>query len=99
MNKKQGMGSPGKEDLVFPIWKAEGQIKEQLHRGVKTINGSVVAVAISSSAFTYVRKIGNELVVKYVEGCVVTTASAKLAGEEVKLYDVSVHNICSRVDL
>jgi vacuolar-type H+-ATPase subunit E/Vma4 len=102
MTQKQNITSvsPQTNDSFFPIWRLERQVAEQLRRGVKTIDGSTVAVSIGSSTFTYVRKIGNELVVKYVEGCVVVTASAKLAeGEEVKVYDVSVHNICSRVDI
>jgi hypothetical protein len=44
-------------------------------------------------------KFADDLVVKYVEGCVVVTASAKLLGEEAKVYDVAMHNICSEVDI
>ncbi len=87
------------EDPVFPMWKLERQVAEQLRRGVKTLSGSVVAVSIGSSMFTYVAKHGNELVVKYVDGCVAVTASAEVVGEEVKVYDVSVRNICSSADI
>jgi hypothetical protein len=87
------------KDPVFPIWKLEGQVREQLRRGVKTLSDSVVAVSVGSSAFTYVRMIGDDLVVKYVDQCVAVTASAKLVGEEAKVYNVTVHNICSKVDL
>ena len=93
-----GASSPIK-DPVFPIWKIEEQVREQLRSGVKTLGGAVVAVAVGSSAFTYIKKYDNELVVKYVDGCVAVTASARLVGEEVKAYNVDVHNICSRVDL
>jgi len=102
MNQKQnssvGASSPP-DGPVFPIWKVERQIAEQLHRGVKTIDGSVVAVSVGSSMFTYVRHRDNVLVVKYIDGCIAVTASAEVAGEEVKVYNVSVHNICSAVDL
>jgi hypothetical protein len=97
-NKSAGEMLPHK-DPVFPIWKLEGQVREQLRRGVKTLSGSVVAVSVGSSAFTYIRKYDNDLIVKYIDGCVTVTASAKLMGEEVKVYDVAVHNICSKVDL
>ncbi len=101
MNKEKRVGlvegtSPLDRDL--PIWRLERQIAEQLRRGVE-VNGSVVAVSVGSSMFTYVRLIGNDLIVKYIEGCVVVTVSAKAVGEEVKVYNVAVHNICSAVDL
>jgi len=103
-DRKQDMGSAGvspqpNKDLVFPIWRLEGRVREQLRQGVKTLSGSVVALAVSSSMFTYVRMIGNELIVKYVEGCVAVSASALLTGEEVKVYDATIHNICSGVDI
>ncbi len=104
MNSQQNIDSVGasprpNEDPVFPMWKLERQVAEQLRRGVKTLSGSVVAVSIGSSAFTYVRRIGGDLVVKYVDGCVAVTAFAKLLGEEAKVHNVTVHNICSAVDL
>lgn len=49
--------------------------------------------------FTYVRRNADELIIKYIDGCVVITAYAKLAGEEAKVYNVTAHNICSRVEL
>jgi len=93
-----GMSPPDK-DYVFPLWKIERQIAEQLRRGVKVRDGSDVAMSVGSSMFAYVRKIGDELIIKYVEGCIAVTVSAVLMGEEAKVYDVSVHNICSRVEL
>ncbi len=101
MSSKQNINSVSSQtnDLVFPLWKLERQVAEQLRRGVKTQSGSVVAVSVGSSMFTYVRHHGGVLVVKYIEGCVAVTASAEVAEEEVKVYDVSVHNICSRVDI
>jgi len=93
-----GASSPVK-DPVFPLWKIERQVAEQLRRGVKVLDGSVVAVSTGSSMFTYVRKIDNELIIKYVEGCIAVTVSAVLIGEEVKVHNVTVHNICSGVEL
>jgi len=99
-DKSPGGMPPLVENLVFPVWQLERQVAEQLRRGVKTLSGSVVAVSVGSSMFTYIRKQVNELIVKYIDGCVVVTASAwLLAEEEVKVYDVSIHNICSSVDL
>jgi hypothetical protein len=94
-----GASSPPNKDTVFQIWKLDGQVREQLLRGVKTLGGAEVAVAIRSSAFTYIKKYDKELIIKYVDGCAVVTAYAKLAGEEVKAYNVTVHNICSKVDI
>jgi hypothetical protein len=97
-DKSAGEMSPHK-DPVFPIWELEGQVREQLRRGVKVLGGSVVAVSVGSSSFTYVRMSADDLVVKYVDGCVAVTASAKQVEEEAKVYNVTVHNICSKVDL
>jgi hypothetical protein len=94
-----GASSPLNNDAVFSVWKLEGQVREQLRRGVKTTNGSVVALSVGSSTLTYVRIIGNELIVKYVEGCVVVSAPALLAGEEVKVYDATIYNICSGANI
>jgi hypothetical protein len=91
--------SPLGKDPIFPIWKLEEQVREQLRRGVRTLSGAVVAASIGSSMFTYVSKTGDKLLVKYVDGCVVITAYAILMGEEVKVNNVTVHNICSRVDI
>jgi hypothetical protein len=98
MSQKQNTGSPPNEN---PVWKLEGQVREQLRRGVKVLGGAVVAVSVGSSMFTYIKKLDNELIVKYIDGCVVVTASAWLLAteEEVKVYDVSIYNICSKVDL
>jgi hypothetical protein len=94
-----GVPSPSK-DPGFPMWRLERQVAEQLRYGVRSADGSVVAVSIGSGMFTYVRRVGSELIVKYVEGCVAVTASAKLVEEtKVQVYDVSIHNICSAVDL
>ena len=97
-------GMPPLENPVFPIWQLERQVAEQLHRGVRTTDGSVVAISVGSSMFTFVKKVGDDLIVKYVDCCIVVSASAKLVGnklvkKEVKVYDVTVHNICSKVDL
>ena len=94
-----GASPPHIKDPVFSIWKLEEQVREQLRRGVRTPGGAEVAVATGSFAFTYIKKYDSELVVKYVEGCVAITATAKLAGEEAKVYNVTAHNICSRVEL
>lgn len=99
MSQEKPTGSPPKEDPVFPIWKMEEQIKEQLWRGVKTLGGAVVAVTVGSSTFTYIRRFDDELTVKYVDGCVVVTASAILTEEGAKVHNVSVYNICSSVDI
>jgi hypothetical protein len=81
------------------IWKLEEQVREQLRRGVRVLGGAVVAASVGSSAFTYIKKYDNELIIKYVDGCVAVTASVRMAGEEAKVYNVTVHNICSRVDI
>jgi len=94
-----GASHPPVKTMFFPIWKLEEQVREQLRRGVKTPGGAEVAVAVGSSAFSYIKKYDNELIIKYVEGCVAITATAKLIGEEAKVYNVDVHNICSKVDL
>jgi len=86
-------------DPVFPMWQLERQVAEQLRRGVRTADGSVVAISVGSSMFTFVRKVGDDLIVKYVDCCVAVSVSAKLVGEEAKVYSVTVHNICSEVDL
>jgi len=93
-----GESSPVK-DPVFPLWKIERQVAEQLRHGVKLLSGAEVAVSVGSSMFTYVRRNADELIIKYIDGCVVITVSAVLMGEEAKVYDVSVHNICSGVEL
>jgi hypothetical protein len=87
------------KDPIFSLWKIERQVAEQLRRGVRILSGAEVAVSVGSSMFTYVRRNGNELIIKYIDGCVVITAYAKLAGEEAKVYNVTAHNICSKVDL
>ena len=97
-SKSAGEVSPHK-DPVFPMWQLERQVAEQLRRGVRTADGSDVAISVGSSMFTYIRKVGNDLIVKYVDCCVAVSVSAKLVGEETKVYSVTMHNICSEVDL
>jgi hypothetical protein len=100
MSSKEKPTSSPIEDPISAIWKLERQVAEQLRHGVRTSDGSTVAVSVGSSMFTYVRRIGNELIVKYVGGCVVVTASARLVEEtKVQVHSVSVHNICSNVDI
>ena len=98
-NDKPAGGTPPVENPVFPIWQLERQVAEQLRRGVRTADGSVVAISVGSSMFTFVKKVGDDLIVKYVDCCIAVSVSAKLVGEEVKVYNVTVHNICSEVDL
>jgi len=96
---KQYSPNPTKSDREIPtLWKLEEQIREKLKHGVRALDGSFVAV-LGSPAFTYLRYRGDMLFAKYIDGCVVVTASAEVAGEEVKVYDVSVHNICGDADI
>jgi len=96
---KSAGGMPPLENPVFPIWQLERQVAEQLRRGVRATDGSVVAISVGSSMFTFVKKVGDDLIVKYVDCCIVVSVSAKLVREEAKVYNVTVHNICSKVDL
>jgi hypothetical protein len=96
--KPTGSSQPNK-DPVFPIWRIEEKVREQILRGVKTSGGAEVAVSVGSSTFTYIRKIGNELTVKYIDRCAVVTATANLVGDEVKVNNVTIHNICSEADI
>jgi len=100
-NDKSAGGTPPVEN---PVWQLERQVAEQLRRGVRTADGSVVAISVGSSMFTFVKKVGDDLIVKYVDCCIAVSVSAKLVGnklvkKEVKVYNVTVHNICSEVDL